>query len=167
MRPSFLIILTLVFLTRLSIRLSTTCLRSSSPCPRHTGWRVSEMTWCSSYTCIRDGEDPLPQSDVDVELILNSMLMFFRLYPVDKTRVNEYGVSYDEKPKGKSHKDWHRQDRTAQHCHEISHRIQKRRTTLHLSIWAQFCSAKQRILSSYSLSEHLSEIKWLLYLVEL
>lgn len=27
------------------------------------------------------------------------------LYPVDKTRVNEYGVSYDEKPKGKSHKD--------------------------------------------------------------
>ncbi|XP_005917644.1 cleft lip and palate transmembrane protein 1-like protein [Haplochromis burtoni] len=25
------------------------------------------------------------------------------LYPVDKTRVNEYGVSYDEKPKGKSH----------------------------------------------------------------
>ncbi|XP_056154773.1 lipid scramblase CLPTM1L [Lampris incognitus] len=27
------------------------------------------------------------------------------LYPVDKTRVNEYGVSYDEQPKGKSHKD--------------------------------------------------------------
>lgn len=27
------------------------------------------------------------------------------LYPVDKTRVNEYGVSYDEEPKGKSHKD--------------------------------------------------------------
>lgn len=27
------------------------------------------------------------------------------LYPVDKSRVNEYGVSYDEKPKGKSHKD--------------------------------------------------------------
>ncbi|KAM9340352.1 lipid scramblase CLPTM1L [Symphorus nematophorus] len=27
------------------------------------------------------------------------------LYPVDKTRVNEYGVSYDEKPKGKTHKD--------------------------------------------------------------
>ncbi|XP_016099172.1 cleft lip and palate transmembrane protein 1-like protein [Sinocyclocheilus grahami] len=27
------------------------------------------------------------------------------LYPVDKARVNEYGVSYDEKPKGKSHKD--------------------------------------------------------------
>uniref|UniRef100_A0A667WU42 Lipid scramblase CLPTM1L n=1 Tax=Myripristis murdjan TaxID=586833 RepID=A0A667WU42_9TELE len=27
------------------------------------------------------------------------------LYPVDKTRVNEYGVSYDEPPKGKSHKD--------------------------------------------------------------
>ncbi|XP_051526938.1 lipid scramblase CLPTM1L [Myxocyprinus asiaticus] len=27
------------------------------------------------------------------------------LYPVDRTRVNEYGVSYDEKPKGKSHKD--------------------------------------------------------------
>ncbi|CAJ1083537.1 cleft lip and palate transmembrane protein 1-like protein [Xyrichtys novacula] len=28
------------------------------------------------------------------------------LYPVDKTRVNEYGVSYDEdKPKGKKHKD--------------------------------------------------------------
>uniref|UniRef100_H3CUW6 Lipid scramblase CLPTM1L n=1 Tax=Tetraodon nigroviridis TaxID=99883 RepID=H3CUW6_TETNG len=25
------------------------------------------------------------------------------LYPVDKTRVNEYGVSYDEKPKRKSH----------------------------------------------------------------
>lgn len=25
------------------------------------------------------------------------------LYPVDKTRVNEYGVSYDEKPKEKSH----------------------------------------------------------------
>lgn len=27
------------------------------------------------------------------------------LYPVDKTRVNEYGVSYDEEPKGKKHKD--------------------------------------------------------------
>ncbi|KAM4549996.1 lipid scramblase CLPTM1L [Fundulus diaphanus] len=27
------------------------------------------------------------------------------LYPVDRTRVNEYGVSYDEKPKGKPHKD--------------------------------------------------------------
>lgn len=27
------------------------------------------------------------------------------LYPVDRSRVNEYGVSYDEKPKGKSHKD--------------------------------------------------------------
>ncbi|CAG5885433.1 lipid scramblase CLPTM1L [Menidia menidia] len=27
------------------------------------------------------------------------------LYPVDKTRVNEYGVSYDDKPKGKAHKD--------------------------------------------------------------
>uniref|UniRef100_A0A8C7Y3R3 Lipid scramblase CLPTM1L n=1 Tax=Oryzias sinensis TaxID=183150 RepID=A0A8C7Y3R3_9TELE len=27
------------------------------------------------------------------------------LYPVDKTRVNEYGVSYDEKPEGKTHKD--------------------------------------------------------------
>ncbi|KAG7458263.1 hypothetical protein MATL_G00236230 [Megalops atlanticus] len=27
------------------------------------------------------------------------------LYPVDKSRVNEYGVSYDEKPKDKSHKD--------------------------------------------------------------
>uniref|UniRef100_A0A665TWF2 Lipid scramblase CLPTM1L n=1 Tax=Echeneis naucrates TaxID=173247 RepID=A0A665TWF2_ECHNA len=27
------------------------------------------------------------------------------LYPVDKTRVNEYGVSYDETPKGKTHKD--------------------------------------------------------------
>ncbi|TNM92747.1 lipid scramblase CLPTM1L [Takifugu flavidus] len=27
------------------------------------------------------------------------------LYPVDKTRVNEYGVSYDEKPKRKPHKD--------------------------------------------------------------
>uniref|UniRef100_A0A3B4BDF0 Lipid scramblase CLPTM1L n=1 Tax=Periophthalmus magnuspinnatus TaxID=409849 RepID=A0A3B4BDF0_9GOBI len=27
------------------------------------------------------------------------------LYPVDKTRVNEYGVSYDEEPKRKSHKD--------------------------------------------------------------
>lgn len=27
------------------------------------------------------------------------------LYPVDKTRVNEYGVSYDEKPKGKTHED--------------------------------------------------------------
>lgn len=27
------------------------------------------------------------------------------LYPVDKTRVNEYGVSYDEDPKGKAHKD--------------------------------------------------------------
>ncbi|XP_068432428.1 lipid scramblase CLPTM1L [Clinocottus analis] len=27
------------------------------------------------------------------------------LYPVDKTRVNEYGVSYDEEPKGKTHKD--------------------------------------------------------------
>ena len=41
-------------------------------------------------------------------------LLSFRLYPVDKSRVNEYGVSYDEKtektektekPKGKSHKD--------------------------------------------------------------
>lgn len=29
-----------------------------------------------------------------------------RLYPVDKTRVNEYGVCYDDKPKGKTHKDW-------------------------------------------------------------
>ncbi|MGH0144542.1 UNVERIFIED_CONTAM: hypothetical protein FKN15_003583 [Acipenser sinensis] len=28
-----------------------------------------------------------------------------RLYPVDKSRVNEYGESYDEKPKGKPHKD--------------------------------------------------------------
>lgn len=28
-----------------------------------------------------------------------------RLYPVDKTRVNEYGVCYDDKPKGKKHKD--------------------------------------------------------------
>uniref|UniRef100_A0A8C2WH25 Lipid scramblase CLPTM1L n=1 Tax=Cyclopterus lumpus TaxID=8103 RepID=A0A8C2WH25_CYCLU len=27
------------------------------------------------------------------------------LYPVDKTRINEYGVSYDEKPEGKTHKD--------------------------------------------------------------
>lgn len=27
------------------------------------------------------------------------------LYPVDKTRVNEYGVSYDEKPEEKTHKD--------------------------------------------------------------
>uniref|UniRef100_A0AAQ4QG48 Lipid scramblase CLPTM1L n=1 Tax=Gasterosteus aculeatus aculeatus TaxID=481459 RepID=A0AAQ4QG48_GASAC len=27
------------------------------------------------------------------------------LYPVDKTRINEYGVSYDEKPKRKTHKD--------------------------------------------------------------
>ncbi|XP_061670561.1 lipid scramblase CLPTM1L [Syngnathoides biaculeatus] len=27
------------------------------------------------------------------------------LYPVDKTRVNEYGISYDDKPKGKVHKD--------------------------------------------------------------
>ncbi|XP_046690195.1 cleft lip and palate transmembrane protein 1-like protein isoform X2 [Silurus meridionalis] len=27
------------------------------------------------------------------------------LYPVDKTRVNEYGVSYDEEPKGKPHKE--------------------------------------------------------------
>lgn len=27
------------------------------------------------------------------------------LYPVDKTRVNEYGVSFDEQPKKKSHKD--------------------------------------------------------------
>lgn len=27
------------------------------------------------------------------------------LYPVDRTRVNEYGISYDEKPKGKTHKD--------------------------------------------------------------
>ncbi|XP_034016932.1 cleft lip and palate transmembrane protein 1-like protein isoform X2 [Thalassophryne amazonica] len=27
------------------------------------------------------------------------------LYPVDKTRVNEYGVSYDDKPKGKHHED--------------------------------------------------------------
>ncbi|XP_046875762.1 cleft lip and palate transmembrane protein 1-like protein [Hypomesus transpacificus] len=27
------------------------------------------------------------------------------LYPVDKTRVNEYGVSYDEKTKGKDHED--------------------------------------------------------------
>ncbi|MGH0171206.1 UNVERIFIED_CONTAM: hypothetical protein FKN15_060209 [Acipenser sinensis] len=27
------------------------------------------------------------------------------LYPVDKSRVNEYGQSYDEKPKGKPHKD--------------------------------------------------------------
>ncbi|XP_063041660.1 lipid scramblase CLPTM1L [Engraulis encrasicolus] len=27
------------------------------------------------------------------------------LYPVDKSRVNEYGVSYDEKPKDKKHKD--------------------------------------------------------------
>ncbi|XP_023272015.1 cleft lip and palate transmembrane protein 1-like protein [Seriola lalandi dorsalis] len=27
------------------------------------------------------------------------------LYPVDKTRVNEYGVSYDDKPKGKTHRD--------------------------------------------------------------
>lgn len=32
-------------------------------------------------------------------------LLLHRLYPVDKTRVNEYGVSYDEKPKGKTHKD--------------------------------------------------------------
>ena len=31
-----------------------------------------------------------------------------RLYPVDKTRVNEYGISYDEADKGdkgKAHKD--------------------------------------------------------------
>lgn len=28
-----------------------------------------------------------------------------RLYPVDKTRVNEYGVSYDEEPKRKAHKE--------------------------------------------------------------
>ncbi|XP_037119099.1 cleft lip and palate transmembrane protein 1-like protein [Syngnathus acus] len=27
------------------------------------------------------------------------------LYPVDKTRVNEYGISYDDNPKRKSHKD--------------------------------------------------------------
>ncbi|XP_048086408.1 cleft lip and palate transmembrane protein 1-like protein isoform X1 [Alosa alosa] len=27
------------------------------------------------------------------------------LYPVDKSRMNEYGVSFDEKPKGKNHKD--------------------------------------------------------------
>ncbi|XP_057684663.1 lipid scramblase CLPTM1L [Corythoichthys intestinalis] len=27
------------------------------------------------------------------------------LYPVDKTRVNEYGISYDDKPKRKAHKD--------------------------------------------------------------
>ncbi|XP_015248258.1 PREDICTED: cleft lip and palate transmembrane protein 1-like protein [Cyprinodon variegatus] len=27
------------------------------------------------------------------------------LYPVDRTRVNEYGISYDEKPKEKTHKD--------------------------------------------------------------
>uniref|UniRef100_A0AAQ5XZC1 Lipid scramblase CLPTM1L n=1 Tax=Amphiprion ocellaris TaxID=80972 RepID=A0AAQ5XZC1_AMPOC len=27
------------------------------------------------------------------------------LYPVDKTRVNEYGVSYDDKPKAKTHRD--------------------------------------------------------------
>uniref|UniRef100_A0A8C6M0M6 Lipid scramblase CLPTM1L n=1 Tax=Nothobranchius furzeri TaxID=105023 RepID=A0A8C6M0M6_NOTFU len=27
------------------------------------------------------------------------------LYPVDRTRVNEYGISYDEKPKGKPHKE--------------------------------------------------------------
>uniref|UniRef100_A0A3B3YD14 Lipid scramblase CLPTM1L n=1 Tax=Poecilia mexicana TaxID=48701 RepID=A0A3B3YD14_9TELE len=27
------------------------------------------------------------------------------LYPVDRTRINEYGISYDEKPKGKAHKD--------------------------------------------------------------
>ncbi|XP_053718446.1 lipid scramblase CLPTM1L [Synchiropus splendidus] len=27
------------------------------------------------------------------------------LYPVDKTRVNEYGISYDDKPKKKPHKD--------------------------------------------------------------
>ncbi|KAJ8415749.1 hypothetical protein AAFF_G00403060 [Aldrovandia affinis] len=27
------------------------------------------------------------------------------LYPVDKTRANEYGVSYSDKPKGKAHKD--------------------------------------------------------------
>ncbi|XP_037549554.1 cleft lip and palate transmembrane protein 1-like protein [Nematolebias whitei] len=27
------------------------------------------------------------------------------LYPVDRSRVNEYGISYDEKPKGKSHKE--------------------------------------------------------------
>uniref|UniRef100_A0A4W4FVJ6 Lipid scramblase CLPTM1L n=1 Tax=Electrophorus electricus TaxID=8005 RepID=A0A4W4FVJ6_ELEEL len=30
---------------------------------------------------------------------------FSMLYPVDRTRVNEYGVSYDEEPKRKAHKD--------------------------------------------------------------
>ncbi len=47
-----------------------------------------------------------PELMFELVQMLHEMLMCFRLYPVDKTRVNEYGVSYDdEKPKGKSHKD--------------------------------------------------------------
>lgn len=37
--------------------------------------------------------------------IFSMSLYFDRLYPVDRTRVNEYGISYDEKSKGKAHKD--------------------------------------------------------------
>lgn len=42
---------------------------------------------------------PLPVPNLKPSVLLS------RLYPVDKSRVNEYGVSYDEKPKGKTHKD--------------------------------------------------------------
>lgn len=36
-----------------------TSLLSSSPCQRHIDWPVSGMTWCFSFTSIKDGEEPL------------------------------------------------------------------------------------------------------------
>ncbi|XP_037655003.1 cleft lip and palate transmembrane protein 1-like protein isoform X2 [Choloepus didactylus] len=42
-------------LFKLSIPSSTTSSPSSSPCQRHTGWPASGTTWCSLFTCTKDG----------------------------------------------------------------------------------------------------------------
>lgn len=86
---------------------STTCLPSSSPCRLPTDWRVSETTWSFSFTFTSDGMHTLTQTHTHTHECKPQLTRFplLRLYPVDKTRVNEYGISYDDKPKRKSHKD--------------------------------------------------------------
>ena len=113
---------------RLSTLSSMMCSRLLSICRRRTDWPASGTTWCSWSTFISAGEwvarvmcrrEPGADSYFSwavghtfsesgfEQLISNICFSAFRLYPVDMKRVNEFGVSYEEKSgEEKPHKDW-------------------------------------------------------------
>ena len=82
-------------LNRHSIRSLMTCLRSSSPCQLPIASLSSEMM--SSFLCIStsDGRCGHAGGRGRLSHVIWSFLPLLRLYPVDRSRVNEYGEAFE------------------------------------------------------------------------